>query len=165
MQGAFLFSITTKVITTMNAKTKTATPLGVSACQMQQHAFQMWAITVPDSFTVENVTDPIVWVNMAGKIDVGDELRIMPENQTWLAKAIVTYKEGSQVTVAILDDYQLEEITDDSIGDKSAFIVENRKKNKWCVIDRETGEVVIKMIETQAKAYQERDELISARAR
>ena len=93
-------------------------------------------------------------MNLADSVRPGDNLDCLADDFSFSAKLIVTHVTGRQVSVRLLYRAELDHVNPhlkEVAG--SPFIVEQRHGKKWCLIERETGHIIIDNLATQAVAY------------
>lgn len=128
---------------------------------MATHRHREFDADVPAGVTVEDIEKPDLWVNIARQLSIGDEVRIIPEDQAFYAKALVIHAVGSQVLMKVISSkvFCKEETR---ATPASPFFVDLRGKKKWCVIERSTGKVIKDMIQNEAMAHQELSDYMRA---
>lgn len=140
-------------------------PLRPNQFKLAEHGYRRFSAVVK-SADKDLIEDPALWVNVAAKINIGDEVRILAEDMSWVAYAICLHSVGSQIKLKILSGYDLDSVTDDD-GDlpDAPYIAKQRGQLKWCIQDTKTGQYVREGIATKAEAVKEIDELIKIMSR
>lgn len=140
-----------------NEEKNTIAPVRPTDFQLAEHRMRRFD-TVINADLKDQVENPALWVNVAPKINIGDEIRIVADNLSWVAYAICLHSAGSQVKLKVLHGYELEDVEKlNQTG--SMYIVKQRGVRKWCIQDVRTGEWIREEISTQAEALKEVNEL------
>jgi hypothetical protein len=126
-----------------------------AAIQLAEHSFRRHHLEVDNSVDPQaDLEDPTLWENVASNLRLTDEVRVMNENQTWMANVLITFVNGTDVRARILDLYDIAG-EEPNPGASKQYEVQLRGRDRWCVIKKETGEKVIKGIATEAAAHKE----------
>jgi hypothetical protein len=132
-----------------------------SEFQLDSHRYQRFDCITPTGINKENITEPQHWVNVAGKLRVFDEIRCISEDHSFVAYLIVTFVQGTDVKLKLVNGAELESFEGD-YAQNSKYDVVLRGTHKWCIIDTSTGDVLFKDIATKAKAYKELEDYTKA---
>lgn len=142
-----------------NQKIKIA-PVAPKDFKFAEHAYRSFSASVDPSYK-EKLEDPALWVNVAPKINIGDEIRILSDDLSWVAYGICLNAQGSQVKFRITKGFDLDAVADeDGNLNDAPFLAKQRGQKKWCIQDTTTGDWIREGISTQAECYREIDELI-----
>tara|TARA_Y100001947_G_scaffold158820_1_gene173278 strand:- start:7020 stop:7508 length:489 start_codon:yes stop_codon:yes gene_type:complete len=114
----------------------------------EEYAHTRHSVTVPADFDPKESLDPHMWSLVAepNGMRAGDEIRVMPDDQSWVQRLVVTFNKGSIVHVAQESLVQLktsaarpkkaaakDEATEDH-GD-ARYIAKHQGFGKWGVFD------------------------------
>ena len=132
---------------------------------LAQHRFCEFDAIVPGATTNEVLTTPETWSHVAAQMQPGDEIRVRAEDDSFVARLYVTYRQGSDTRVFLIYRADLETVDANVLLDENApYFIHLRGVKKWCIIKRETGEIVKEMIPTQKAAFIELDDYVRALA-
>lgn len=132
---------------------------------LAEHRFRTFEAIVPGTTTNEQLVESETWSHIAGQLQPGDEIRVRAEDDSFVARLYVTYRQGTDTRVFVIYRAQLEVVDPNIILDENApYFVKLRGIKKWCLVKRDTGEVVKEMIPTQKQAHQELDDYVRALA-
>lgn len=132
---------------------------------LAQHRFREFEAIVPGSTTNEDLTKSEAWTHVAGQLQPGDEIRVRAEDDSFVARLYVTYRQGTDTRVFVIYRADLEVVDPNTLLDENApYFVQLRGTKKWCIIKRETGDIVKEMIATQKGAFIELDDYVRALA-
>ena len=70
-----------------------------------------WFVRAPAEAMPGDLMAPAFWKHVARKISACDEIRAVAYDGSWLAIYFVTYADGKEVRLALLDRYDIEENT------------------------------------------------------
>jgi hypothetical protein len=140
-------------------------PIQRGSFGLASHRFQQFDSMVRAGTTKEQLTDPALWVNVATKMNPGDEVRVRAEDDSFVALLHVTYTVGNQVRLHLLSYHDMEAVDYDTMHKSvSKFELKMRGQQKWCIMDKESGDVIKSLIPTQLEAQQELADLERALA-
>lgn len=140
------------------------TPIRTSDLMLAQHAYGSHAATVPMGTNPKDLENPKWWVHVAHKMRPFDEIRVIPEDVSYVARLFVRYVEGTTVAVRLLDVNLVEPVTEDVIP-KTDYDLKLRGTHKWCIVKIDTGEVVVKGIPNHPAAVKELDQFVKTLTR
>jgi len=129
-------------------------PLRPSNFGLLEHKARRFDAVVNPEY-INSLEDPDLWVNCANKIDMGDEIRCLAEDMSFVAYGICTFKQGTTVKLKIIQFKELDPVDDDLAEKESDFEVKMRGKKKWCISKKSTGEIIKEGISKQAEALKE----------
>ena len=120
---------------------------------------------VKQDVTPDMLTDFRLWEHVAHKLGVFDEIRVIDEAETFMARLIVTFSDKKRVNIKVLEVYDLQSDNEQSVDDISTlFTVKQKGPLKWCLVElRDDGsekEIIKDKIANQAAAQQEMDDYI-----
>lgn len=128
---------------------------------LQPAAYQMHNALVPAGTTKEDLLNPRLWNHVSSKIKMHDEIRVMAEDASFMAKLLVTFRHSLDVGVKLLEFHELDEVDYEKAAGLDAYEVKNRGALGWCVIDKKDGKSLFSNLPSQAAAFQERDEYLT----
>jgi hypothetical protein len=135
-------------------------PIKPANFQAAEHRFRSYDCTVANGTTKEDLENPELWVNVAPMLNKGvgfDHVRVMPEDESFIAYLIPTFSHGSDARVKLLNYYQLEPI-DEMNGPQGKYDVKFMGQKKFAIYKVSTGEIIKDCIPTKAMAYKELEE-------
>lgn len=148
---------------------KNVTNLSVSRASfgLQAHCYNTWSATVPGDLTKEHLEDPQFWALVSRDLRVDDEIRIVADDYSFIARGIVVHREGSFIKLHIFQMNRLQAVMNDvDFGIPKGWSVKMRGPKKWCVgrelPDNGGIEWLKEMIPDQATALRELQELLRA---
>jgi len=132
---------------------------------LAQHRYQQFDATVSAQLTDAQLEDPTLWVNVAAKMNPGDEIRVRADDDSFVALLHVTYSVGTRVRVKMVYRSKLE-VVDYSKEPNIAGVYEVKQRGvkKWCLMEVATGKCIEELIPTQALAYKALEDLQRAMA-
>lgn len=139
-------------------------PFRRSALQLAEHAYRRFNITVPSNLPEEALTDYRLYVNVAEKINAGDEIRVLAEDFSFRALLVAGFADRANVRLHLLEFNQIEIPIDDE-GFESEYEIKLRGTEKFCIIRKEDGEVIQSGIPTKAKALAALEEYLDVLTR
>ena len=137
----------------MSDPTPIIDPIRTSSFGLSTHRFREFDAVVGPDVDPKDITNPALWVHVAPQMKPGDEIRVRAEDDSWCARLYVTYAQGTMCRVFPLLVVPMEKVDYDAqAGSNSLFEAKQRGVKKWCVINKQTGEIVQEMIPTQSGA-------------
>jgi|TARA_R110000851_G_scaffold9579_1_gene35535 hypothetical protein len=128
---------------------------------LAEHSFRVFNANVVPETTKAELTNSSTWQHVAGGIQPGDEIRVRAYDDSFVARLYVTHKQGSQVITSLLWFAQLEKNGDTLPAKENAeAYYELRGVKKYCIIRRDTGELVMEMIPTLKEAAAELEDYL-----
>lgn len=126
----------------------------VRKMESAESAIRVHAAMLPRGvYTQADIVNPLLWVNVAQRCRVGDEIIARNAELTVYARLCVTYAQGSDLRLWVLQYVQMEAVAD--VEDASGrYETKMRGLKRWCVIDKSTGAVVFEDIPTKVEAMQ-----------
>lgn len=134
--------------------------------QLQEHAFRRFNAQVPDEFDPQTDLEvSSVWAHVAPKINMGDEIRVMPESMAWRAILLCTFSHRGQVAMKVIDFFEIEKSDMKDEHSLEDYKVHQRGQKKWCVQRVADGVYIQEHCATQAAAHKWLDEHLLALSR
>jgi hypothetical protein len=140
-------------------------PLRMSHFGMAQHQYQQFNAEVKAGTTPEQLEDPHFWSHVKQKLRLFDEIRVIAEDSSFLAKVLVTFADGNRVRTKVVYGVELEAADPEQIMDEeSRYYIKQRGRLGWCVIDRQTDQNIREGIRTRSDAMRELEDHLKALA-
>lgn len=131
-------------------------PIKTSDFGLAVHTMQSFTATVPGSLKPEDLENPALWVHVAPQLQIGSEVRVLADDQSFVAYLICTFRAGSLARMKTMHGYELEQVDYDALDNQTGdLIIKQRGVKKWCIIQQSTGEVIKEGIANQSKAMRE----------
>lgn len=147
------------------ANEKQVEPLRTSEFGLASHRFQQFDATAKPELTREDLENPTLWQHVAPRINPGDEIRVRAEDDSWVALLHVTYSAGNQIRVKLVYSQVLEKVNPDDIEQQSSlYEVKQKGVKKWCIIQKDNGDIIEELIPTKLEALKQLDDLERALA-
>ena len=140
------------------AKKLKVDPLRPASFGLIEHAVRRFNAVIPGSLKDE-LENPDLWVNVAGKIEMGSEVRCLADDMSFVAYAICTFSQGSTAKLKVLEFHELDEVDYKELAvEADDYEVKLRGPRKWSIVKKSDGSIVKEDIATQLKAMQELEE-------
>lgn len=130
---------------------KLITPGKPSDCQPSGFFNTTFDLRMREAFSVEDLENPRFWQLVSGKLNPGDEVRILSEDLTTRALVIVTFKVGTDVKVEVMQYNKFDVDQSDYDQERDDYKVCHQGNGKWGVKKLDTGEYVVQGL-TKSKA-------------
>lgn len=130
---------------------------------LETHKVRKFCALVQPNYK-DHLEDPAIWANIAGQMRCGDEVRMFADDATFVAYGIVTFAQGSSARIKVLDLYELDSVEDVQDSDDQ-FEIKLCGPKKWCIRNKETGDIHQEGIATQLEAMKELNDLRKALSR
>lgn len=140
-------------------------PLRPSRFALGEHAFNTYNALVVEGVTLQDILDSKnYFAHVSRKLRVGDEVRLLAEDGTWIARLYVRHADGSDIRVHPIDHVSFEdkiEPTDVHEG----YRIDLCGPKKFCIRNADDGSIIKEGIPTRVEAQRELNDLITALAR
>ena len=137
-------------------------PVRPAEFQTSQHRFTRFDCTVQGDFKeIKELENPALWTNVAGRLKMFDEIRVIPDDYSFVAYLLVTFVQGSSVRVKVVGGAELES-TEDLESSTALYDVKQAGPKKWIIYNTNTAEEVKTHIPTKAEAYKQLEEHVAA---
>ena len=130
---------------------------------LRDHKYRSFSCVVPVGTEREDLEDPKLWVNVAGQIKIGDEVRVVAEDFTYVAYLICTFSLGTDCRMKILSGTDLEGEQTIKLG-SGKYDIALRGTKKFVVYNTENGDIIKENIPTKLEAQRELDDYVKALA-
>lgn len=139
-------------------------PIKTTTFKLAEHGYRRHTCLIDPTLVNEeaDLTDPVLFQNVAAKINDGDEIRIVADDYSFVAYLFVTFVRGTDVVTRLMNFYELDDVDRSANPTNEKYEVKMRGPKKWSILNRETGEVVKENIQTQAEALRELDDYVRA---
>jgi hypothetical protein len=112
-------------------------PLRPSEFGLITHTVRQFNASVPGNLTIQELEDPALWVNVANKLEMTAEVRILADDMSFIAYGICTYAQGTTAKIKIISRHKLDEVdTDEVIDEADDYITKLRGPKKWCIVKK-----------------------------
>lgn len=132
-------------------------PVKPSDFQLAEHRYQRHDCVVPANTTKEDLENPDLWVSVAPRMRMFDEVRVIANDHSFVVYLIVLFSQGHDARLKIVGGTELGEECDD-LQSSSKFDVKLAGVKKFILYNKETGEEIKSGIPTKAQAYKELEE-------
>lgn len=135
------------------AKQITIEPLKPSALEFGIHAYQQFSCRVPSGTTPEELLDPAFWVFVVTKMQIGAEIRVIPDDFAYRAQLLVTYTDSANIRLKMINYVELENVHVVQAGVAAKdYQLTMRGQQKWCVQRMSDGAFIKELIPTKQEA-------------
>jgi len=139
-------------------------PIKNKEFQTAEHRYCRFDCQAPLGVTKDDLENPGLWVNVAPRLKMFDEVRVVAEDHSFVAYLIVTFSQGTDARLKIVGGADL--VGDEEIEiQTSKYEIKLRGPKKWCIMNNENGDVIKEGIPKQADAYRELEDYIAAMSR
>ena len=139
------------------------TPLKRTDAQLASFCYQSFGAIILKKLSKSEIVNPKIWVNVASRMEMFDEIRVVDENGSFMARLFVTYASGHNIRLKVLE-YHVFEV--ENVHDAhEEFSVRNRGVHKWCVMQADNAEPIFKGIPTKIEAEKAKIDHMAALAR
>lgn len=135
------------------------TPLSESRLQRAEHYFSAYAVVLPDGVKLDDALKPEFWVHVTKRLRQHDTIRLIPEDGSFFAEALVLAAGVGFVRLKMLHHVSLEDEIETANDTGPAYAKWRGPHSKWSVIRRSDGHVLQEGLpgrgdaERQAAAY------------
>lgn len=132
---------------------------------LASHSYQEFSAIVPAHTTREALEDPLFWANVKSRLKTFDEIRVVAEDGSMVARLLVAYADLQSAHCRVLEFYQIENCDPEELQrSQSRFECRQKGVLKWCICDTATDEVVKSGLPTRAVAERELEEWLRAQS-
>lgn len=128
-------------------------PLGPGRMKSDEYMRVNYDVYVPVGTRPEDIENPDFWSLYAEKFtNHYDELRVICDDGSWLARCIVLQHARTWAKVKILETFKLDQVED--YGESDAYEVAWKGPvNKWCVLRKSDGDILKKQLPSREDAH------------
>lgn len=138
-------------------------PLRLTHFGLAQHQFQVHNAEVNSSVSAEMLEDPLFWSHVKHKIRLFDEIRVVAEDGSFMAKVLVTLAQGGRIRTKVIYHVELE-TQSQVVVENPDYYIKMRGRLGWCVVERATDRNIREGIRSQSEAQRELEEHLRALA-
>ncbi len=131
------------------------TALNPTRLQRAEHYFTLYGVALQGSDTLEDALKPEYWAHVASKLRRGDMIRLMPEDDSFYAEALVLATGIGFAKVELIHHLQLDESEIIEDEDGPVYVKWGGPHAKWRIIRRSDGHVLKEGIPDKAAALRE----------
>ena len=139
------------------------TPLKPSQIMLAQFGYQQFNVELNGQADKDNLTDPRLWVHVAGKLKMNDEIRVVCGSGTMLARLFVTFANGHDIRLKMLSYEVFEE--EDVPNDNDEYFLRQRGQQKWCLMKKGDPNPIQMNMPTKEYVEQQKAEYIRSMRR
>ena len=132
-------------------------PINTGDVRLAEHSYRRFDVIVPAGYSARELESSGTWANVARNMEMGDEIRVVAEDYSFVAYLLVTYCQGGRIKTKVIGGADLD-IVDQDADEDDQFEVKMRGRAKWCIIDKASAKVIKSGIATKAVAYKELDD-------
>lgn len=141
------------VVVTPIPESKVVNPIKPGDVKLAEQMHQNWACFAPSHYDQEMLENPKFWTFMAPKFKDMDSIRITAEDGSYIALGYIRRSQTMEVMVQITDIIQMhEQMIAKEIEINGYLIRHFGSVRKFCVINKETKEVLRENFLTQLQA-------------
>jgi len=129
------------------------TPISTGNLKTAEAGVARFAAVLPPGITKDDIENPKLYSNIASRVPAESEIRVNAHNESFVAWMYVSFSHMNDMRVHTIKLIELEEIKE--VEGNQRYIAKLRGRDKWCIIDNNTGESVKKNIPTQLACLQE----------
>ncbi len=120
------------------------------------HKVTQFSATVPGKLNKDDLENTDLWVNVANKMVMGNEVRCLADDMSFIAYGICTFAQGSIAKIKIIAMHKLDEVDYEELsGEAADYECKLRGSKKWCIVQRSTGDIIQEGMATQLIAMKE----------
>lgn len=139
-------------------------PINLTRFGLLAHRAQVFQAETPPGLSNDELTNPELWTSVGPRCRPGDQIRCLAEDYSYEALLTVTYSAGQRMRVKLIWRQTLDEVPETDEEENAPFFVKQRGVEKWCIIERATGEVKVKDIPTKLEAMKYLEDYLRALA-
>lgn len=118
------------------------TALSETRLQRAEHYFSAYAVVLPDGVTLADALKPEFWVHVTKRLRQHDTIRILPEDSSFFAEALVLSAGTGFAKLKLLRHINLEDEIEPANDTSAAYAKWRGPHSKWSVIRRGDGQVL-----------------------
>ena len=121
---------------------------------LAEHDYRRHNAMVPSTVKEKDLTNKDYWVHVSHKLQGGDEIRCIAEDNSFVAYLIVLHVNRPDVLLKCIGFHVLESVPDQSYdADPNYIIKRGPGRAGWYVQTKETGDKIVEGLESQSKAF------------
>ena len=129
---------------------------------LAKHRFNYHDANYPRKLTPQQLTDSALWTAVAqNHLRPGDEVRVIAEDNSFYARLLVLAKSANIARMFVLEYIEMDTVVRinndvmDGATDSDPFHIKLRGPRKWCIVNRQTQQVIKEDIATQHEALRD----------
>ncbi len=148
------------------ANTAEIIPITTLRFGLAEHSYQRFSAMVAPGTTKAMLEDPSFWSNVKNRLRTFDEVRVMAEDGSFMARVLVVYADALAAHARVLEMHDLGDVDIEALqGGQTRYQCQQKGVLKWCIVDTETGNFIRQGIGTRSVAERELEEYLRAQAR
>ena len=139
------------------------TPIKPTEFQTAEHRYRRFDCIAPKGITQKDLENPELWCNVAPQIKMHDEVRVIAEDHSFVAYLLCTFAQGTDARLKIVGGADLHDEESEQIElSSSKYEIKLCGAKKFCILNKETGEVIRENLAKKSIAERELEEYIAA---
>ena len=139
------------------------TPIKPMSFQLAEHRYRRFDCFVPANTDKKDLENPALWVNVAPQLRMFDEVRVISDDHSFMAKLLVTFTQGTDARLKLIYGVDLEDESDTAEEPiPSKYEIKQKGQLKWCIVNNETGENIKTNIPKKSEAQRELEDYLAA---
>lgn len=131
--------------------------------QLAEHRYRRFDCIVSSDTNKKDLENSALWVNVAPQLKMFDEVRVIADDHSFMAKLLVTFTQGTDARLKLLYGVDLEDESDVEVETPpSKYEIKQKGQLKWCIVNNETGENIKTNIPKKSEAQRELEDYITA---
>ncbi len=132
---------------------KRVVPIKPGDVKLMDQMHQNWACFAPSHYDQEMLEDPKYWTFMATRFKDMDSIRITAEDGSYIALGYIRRSQTMEVMVQITDIIPMQEQMIAKELDINGYLIKHfGSVRRFCVVNKETREVIKENFQTQLQA-------------
>lgn len=134
-------------------KEENLAPLKPSELTFGIHAYRQFSCRVAAGVSKEDLLKPGFWSFVVPRLDMGTEIRVVPNDFSYRALLLVTYTDGKNVRLKLLNYVELDDVkVEIQPSHAKNYSLHLRGQQKWCVKRLSDAEFIKELIPTKQEA-------------
>lgn len=126
------------------------------------HVSRAMSLTVPSDVTKKDLTSSGFWDLTASSLEEGVEIRVVPDDYSWVARCIVRHKTGTDLMVGLESFVSFTGKPKSETMSMDGYEIKMRGTHKWCVVKQSDGTVIKSGIADRIAALSELSDHVKA---
>lgn len=123
--------------------------------KLEESVHNVWMVNggVPYDTNKDDLINPEFWAHTAAKLRRGDEIKVLPDDDSFYAHLLVVACDRTWARVAMLSYVELREVhTQASAAMRGDYLVKLRGPKKWSVLRKSDNKVLIEGLHQEVDA-------------
>lgn len=148
---------------TSKIEAKLISPVNNRDFGLADHKYRSFNCVVPAGTKREDLESPLLWVHVANQIREFDEVRVVAEDHSFVAKLICTFSLGTDCRMKVMSgvDLEVQDLVDMPNG---KYEIKLHGAKKYVIRNAETGDIIKENLPTKVEAQRELDDYVKALA-